>query len=220
MIQANILLRHFGITIAFLLLSAAGASAKSSRAAIISAENPIIGEQHFSFDVVLTPTTVWEGSIYDKTLGDCSWFFEYNNAALASPEIVYIAPEVDSAAGYSNSAAIIANRLGITTDVSLNNFNGIELFEGESYLLFTVRMEILDFSQQTGIRWDTLNTGLLTVLDNIIQLQVDNQADIPLTPTGIGNTINSNIPDVYALHQNFPNPFNPATSFQVDMPVS
>lgn len=218
--KANTLHTFLKLTLAFLILAVSGANARSSRTAVIAAVNPVIGEQHFSFDIVLTPTTIWEGSIYDKTLGDCSWFFEYNSAALTAPEITYTAPEIDSTAGYSNIIAIISNRLGLTTDVSLSSFNGTELFEGESYLLYTIRMEILDFSQNTGIRWDTLNTGLLTVLDNVIQPQADNQADIPLTPTGIGDDAISNVPEAFALHQNYPNPFNPATSVQFDMPVS
>ncbi len=71
----------------------------AQKTADIFIENPTVNGNKFSWEIHITPTNDW-GSSNRKALGDCSWYFDYNNSALTNPVLTFVATEVAAADGY------------------------------------------------------------------------------------------------------------------------
>ena len=79
-------------------------------------ENPTVNvsQTKFSFEIHITPTNDWGSNTGDKSLGDCSWYFNYNSSALANPVITFVGSAVVST-HYVNSTGISGGQLYVDT---------------------------------------------------------------------------------------------------------
>ena len=89
-------------------------------------ENVQVNGNKLSWEIHITPTNDW-GSGNRKALGDCSWYFDYNEAALNNPVLTFVAPEVAPASGYTNTTGLVADKIQVTTDLDADNFDGVNL---------------------------------------------------------------------------------------------
>ena len=145
----------------------------------ISIANAMISDGYFSWEIHITPTDDW-GSGNRKALGDCSWYFDANINALSSPELTYVAPQVDPSEGYTNTCAITGDHPQVTTDLDYDYYDGVNLSEGINYHLYTVRMTITDPSSQSDLYWDESNTGIFNAPDQEVIENYIGNGDITL----------------------------------------
>jgi hypothetical protein len=141
-------------------------------------ENPTVNGLKFSWEVHLTPINTWS---FPQSLGDCSWYFNYNSAGLSNPVLTFISPELSTAV-YSNSTGLTGGKVQITTDITIAPPDfGTILTTNTKYHLYTLEMDITDASVQSLVTWDQLNTGLYDGLGlaQIIESYFGN-GDLPL----------------------------------------
>ena len=94
---------------------------------------------------------------------------------------------------------------GTTRVLAVNLDGGLLPFSSDGFITIPVTMN-------TG-RGDRVKVGI-----NDIQLIDQNGESIPVNAKGDGSVALELIPMKYALYQNFPNPFNPVTEIQFDIP--
>ena len=94
---------------------------------------------------------------------------------------------------------------GTTRVLAVNLDGGLLPFNPDGFITIPVTMN-------TG-RGDRVKVGI-----NDIQLIDQNGESIPVNAKGDGSVALELIPMKYALYQNFPNPFNPVTEIQFDIP--
>ena len=141
-------------------------------------ENPTINEGKFSFEIHITPTNDWGSNAGDKSLGYCSWYFNYNSSALANPIITFIGTVVD-ASHYDNTTDISGGQLYI--DTHIHNFDpGVPLTQGTKYHVYTVELEITNSSQESDLTWDESNTGIFSATDNLTNENYNGDGNNPL----------------------------------------
>lgn len=144
-------------------------------------ENPTVNasQTKFSWEIHLTETNDW-GSLNRKALGNCSFYFDYNNGALSNPVITYVAPEISNATdGYSSSTGLTGGKVQVTLFYD-NNKDGVNLTTSTKYHLYTVEMDITDPNQQSMLAWDPINTGILNAQGSSVDESYVGNGDVAL----------------------------------------
>ncbi len=152
----------------------------AQRTADLFIQNQIVSGGYLYFEIHITPTNDW-GTLNRKALGDCSWFFTYNTAALSNPVLTYENPTyVPSGSGYSNSTGLTGGRVQVTTDLDTDNYDGVNIPQGQKTHVYTVQMDIDDSGASSNLNWDQINTGIFNAQDNIITETYYGGSDISL----------------------------------------
>ena len=144
-------------------------------------ENPTVNvsQTKFSFEIHITPTNDWGSNTGDKSLGDCSWYFNYNSSALANPVITFVGSAVVST-HYVNSTGISGGQLYVDTK-KINSLDpGVPLTQNTKYHTYTVEMDIIDNSMQSNLTWDHTNTGIFSATGNSVNESYNGTGDILL----------------------------------------
>lgn len=143
-------------------------------------QNQIVSGGYLYFEIHITPTNDW-GTLNRKALGDCSWYFTYNAAALSNPVLTYENPTyVPSGSGYSNSTGLTGGRVQVTTDLNTESYDGVNIPQGQKTHVYTVRMDIDDSGASSNLNWDQINTGIFNAQDNAINESYYGGSDISL----------------------------------------
>ncbi|MCF6270775.1 MAG: T9SS type A sorting domain-containing protein [Melioribacteraceae bacterium] len=128
-------------------------------------ENASVSGAIYSFEVHITPTSDWGGGL-NNPLGDCSWYFDFNESAMNNPQLTYVSTVVDPTAGYTNSVQIVAGtKIAITTVQDLGSGFGVALTQGTKYHVYTVELDITNSGLTSQLVWDETNTGIFNLLD-------------------------------------------------------
>ena len=175
--NANKLLLFFLIIVATIFIT----NILYARTADLYIENAHISGNYFIWELHLKPTDDW-GSGNRKALGDCSWYFDYNNDALAfgSAELLYEAPEINPSEGYTNTAGTVGIKVFVDTNLDADNYDGVNLTQEVKYHLYTVRMTITDPSAESNLYWDQVNSAWWNALDQLITPTYYGNGDITL----------------------------------------
>lgn len=152
----------------------------SAQTADLFIENKTTSGGYFYFEIHITPTSDW-GAGNRKALGDCSWYFAYNAAALSSPTLFYANPTyVPTGAGYTNSTGITGGKVQVTTDLDSDTYDGVEIPTGQKTHVYTVRMTVDNSALESDLIWDEVNTGIYTAREANVVESYNNNGDMSL----------------------------------------
>ena len=87
----------------------------------LSIENSQVNGGFYNYEIHITPTNDW-GAGNRKTLGDCSWAFDFNSTALSDPQLTFVGSEVDPSEGYTHTVLISLGKIIVATDLDDINF--------------------------------------------------------------------------------------------------
>ncbi|MCK5147567.1 T9SS type A sorting domain-containing protein [bacterium] len=126
-------------------------------------ENKSVSGGYFYFEIHITPTSDW-GDGDRKGLGDCSWYFAYNIAALSNPVLTYENTTYVGGDAYSNSVGISGKGVGVTTEYD-DSKDGSAIPVGQKTHMYTVRMDIDDSGANSSLQWNEIDTGIFNTRD-------------------------------------------------------
>ena len=109
----------------------------------------------------------------------------------------------------SNGDATLVGSPGFAQTTSLSFDSQGKLF-GLSGFAGSKVTEMILINTETGIAKLVGSTGYKYVIGLVSRGEL---------PVGVGDEVAAIIPSYYKLHQNFPNPFNPATTIEFDVPL-
>lgn len=142
-------------------------------------ENAVVASPNFSFEIHFEPTS-WTPPPFNG-LGDCSWYFNFNNAALNTPTLTYINPSLNTA-DYNNLiqlAGVGLDKIAVTTDY-LGPGLGFALTAGTKYYLYKVNLIITNPTAESDLVWNLLDTGVFDILGTSTTETYVSNGDIPL----------------------------------------
>ncbi len=152
----------------------------AQRTADLFIENSSIAGGYFYFEIHITPTNDW-GTLNRKALGDCSWYFSYNSSALSNPTLSYVnSTYVGTADGYTNTVGIYGGKVGVTTDLDTDTYDGVNIPTDQKTHIYTVRLQIDNASAESDLFWDQINTGIFNAQDNEITESYNGNGDMSL----------------------------------------
>ena len=173
--------------------------------------NPRVDGNYFKFEIQIRRTNTWESGLLENALGHVDFYFDRNaDAFTGTPSYENLHTDL-TGNNYTCTAQVNGDKLQFKIVYSLQDTNFFKPYLDVYETVCTMVWEIADFSQNSGVTWDQLNTGALTAANNAINLTYYGSGDISFS-IGIDDENNYNLPKGFTLHPNYPNPFNLVTT--------
>ncbi|MBN1480858.1 T9SS C-terminal target domain-containing protein [candidate division KSB1 bacterium] len=161
------------IVMALVLLTAVGHAAVAD----LSIENERVENNVYKFEISIQRTDAWSSD----GLGHADFYFSYNDAGLSnSVNVTNLHPAINGNTSYDVSGKINGGLLQVK--IVYSDGGGLPWLPALNLAeqICTVEIAVTDGSQNSGIEWDAINTGLLTTDLASIQETYQGSGDIPL----------------------------------------
>ncbi len=147
------------ICFAMLLLVTSLLGVSFSQTVDLTISNQHVSGGYLYFEIHMTRTSDWS---YNN-LGDCSLYLNHNENALSSPTITYTNPNLSSGNGFSITNGVNSPYIYVTITFGFGSSWAIA--QDTDYHLFTVRLNIDDAGQNSGLSWNTIASAIMDAAD-------------------------------------------------------
>ncbi len=142
--------------------------------------NPRVDGNYFKFEIQIRRTNTWESGLLENALGNVDFYFDRNaDAFTGTPSYENLHTDL-TGDNYTCTAQVNADKLQFKIEYSFQDMNFLTPILNVYETVCTMVWEIADFSEDSGIIWDQLNTGALTAANNAINLTYYGNGDITL----------------------------------------
>ncbi len=181
------------IMIVVLLLSLMGTLPAFAQTVDLTINNQQVSGGYLYFDVVLNRTSAWAADF----LGDCSFYFSYNNSALSNPSVTSQHADLTLGNGYSITSGTNAPYVYVTITYGFSE-TPMAISQNIDYTLFTLRMDIDDSGANSNLNWNTTASAVLDVADQSTTESYYGGSDVtlPVELSSLTANQNGNVVDI------------------------